>query len=70
MNDLNKCVSLHYKRTHNIQCARHTSRAVAMLILTLLVSYLLIKQLLILSGNVEMNPGPLGQQGEATSLSY
>ena len=65
MNDLYKCVFLHYKRTHNIQYA---SKAVAMFILTLLVSYLLIKQLLILSGNVEMNPGPLGQQGETTSL--
>eukprot|EP00731_Ephydatia_muelleri_P001731 Em0001g1731a len=47
--------------------AHYASKAVAMFILTLLVSYLLIKQLLILSGNVEMNPGPLGQQGEGGS---
>ncbi|KAL5516560.1 hypothetical protein EMCRGX_G001928 [Ephydatia muelleri] len=47
--------------------AHYASKAVAMFILTLLVAYLLIKQLLILSGNVEMNPGPLGQQGEGGS---
>ncbi|KAL5488512.1 hypothetical protein EMCRGX_G017454 [Ephydatia muelleri] len=53
------------KSTH---CARHWSRAVAMFILTLLVSYLLIKQLLILSGNIEMNPGPLGQPDPTFTL--
>eukprot|EP00731_Ephydatia_muelleri_P001739 Em0001g1739a len=47
--------------------AHYASKAVAMFKLTLLVAYLLIKQLLILSGDVEMNPGPLGQQGEGGS---
>ena len=36
-------------------------RAVGKVLLTLVVS---IRQLLILSGDVELNPGPLGQHGD------
>ena len=49
---------------HPHQYDAHAYAAGKFLLVSLVMSMTSVRQLLILSGDVEMNPGPLGQHGE------